>query len=77
MIDMHHIISDGVSHTILEQDFQRLYSGENLAPMNLQYKDYSEWQNSKEQQERIKYQEQYWLNKFEGEYIIQIMLLQN
>ncbi|NOQ28129.1 MAG: hypothetical protein GQ564_22430, partial [Bacteroidales bacterium] len=36
MIDMHHIISDGVSHSILEQDFQGLYSGEELAPLSLQ-----------------------------------------
>ncbi|NOQ24319.1 MAG: amino acid adenylation domain-containing protein, partial [Bacteroidales bacterium] len=67
MIDMHHIISDGSSHTILEKEFQTLYLGEELAPLPLQYKDYSEWQNSEEQQEIIKDQEQYWLSKFEGE----------
>ncbi|NOQ27310.1 MAG: AMP-binding protein, partial [Bacteroidales bacterium] len=67
MIDMHHIISDGSSHAILEKEFQALLSGEELAPLPLQYKDYSQWQNSKEQQELIKDQEQYWLNKFEGE----------
>ncbi|NOQ28301.1 MAG: amino acid adenylation domain-containing protein, partial [Bacteroidales bacterium] len=67
MIDMHHIISDGTSHTILEKEFQALLSGEELASLPLQYKDYSQWQNSKEQQDLIKDQEQYWLNKFEGE----------
>ncbi|NOQ25416.1 MAG: amino acid adenylation domain-containing protein, partial [Bacteroidales bacterium] len=67
MIDMHHIISDGTSHIILEKEFQALLSGEELSPLPLQYKDYSEWQNSKEQQERVKDQEQYWLTKFEGE----------
>ncbi|NOQ28036.1 MAG: amino acid adenylation domain-containing protein, partial [Bacteroidales bacterium] len=67
LIDMHHIISDGISHTILEKEFQALLSGEKLAPLPLQYRDYSQWQNSKEQQERIKNQEQYWLTKFEGE----------
>ncbi|NOQ28125.1 MAG: amino acid adenylation domain-containing protein, partial [Bacteroidales bacterium] len=67
MIDMHHIISDGTSHAILEKEFQTLLLGEELAPLPLQYKDYSEWQNSKEQQELIKDQEQYWLNKFAGE----------
>ncbi|NOQ25821.1 MAG: amino acid adenylation domain-containing protein, partial [Bacteroidales bacterium] len=67
MIDMHHIISDGTSHAILEKEFQILFSGEELALLPLQYKDYSQWQNSKEQQELIKDQEQYWLNKFEGE----------
>ncbi|NOQ28204.1 MAG: amino acid adenylation domain-containing protein, partial [Bacteroidales bacterium] len=67
MIDMHHIISDGTSHTILEKEFQLLFSEEELAPLPLQYKDYSQWQNSTEQQEFIKDQEQYWLNKFEEE----------
>ncbi|NOQ25643.1 MAG: amino acid adenylation domain-containing protein, partial [Bacteroidales bacterium] len=67
MIDMHHIISDGISQTILEKEFLALFSGEELASLPLQYKDYSQWQKSREQQELIKDQEQYWLNKFEGE----------
>ncbi|NOQ25379.1 MAG: amino acid adenylation domain-containing protein [Bacteroidales bacterium] len=67
MIDMHHIISDGVSQTILEQEFQVLYSGEELPALSLQYKDYSEWQNSEEQQARVKEQEDFWIKKFEGE----------
>ncbi|MFA8437280.1 MAG: condensation domain-containing protein, partial [Marinifilaceae bacterium] len=44
MIDMHHIVSDGVSHAILEREFRALYSGEALSPLKLQYRDYSEWQ---------------------------------
>ncbi|NOQ27508.1 MAG: amino acid adenylation domain-containing protein, partial [Bacteroidales bacterium] len=67
LIDMHHIISDGTSHTILQKEFQALLSGEELSPLPLQYKDYSQWQNSKEQQERVKDQEEYWITKFEGE----------
>ncbi|NOQ27181.1 MAG: amino acid adenylation domain-containing protein, partial [Bacteroidales bacterium] len=67
LIDMHHIISDGRSHAILEEDFSQLLAGKELEPLHLQYKDYSQWQNSKEQQERIKGQESYWLDKFTGE----------
>jgi tyrocidine synthetase-3 len=67
LIDMHHIISDGRSHSILEEEFYKLIAGKDLEPLGLQYKDYSEWQNSEEQQERIKGQESYWLNKFAGE----------
>ncbi|NOQ27229.1 MAG: amino acid adenylation domain-containing protein, partial [Bacteroidales bacterium] len=67
LIDMHHIISDGRSHTILEEEFNNLIKGKELEPLQLQYKDYSEWQNSTEQQERIKGQEAYWLDKFAGE----------
>jgi amino acid adenylation domain-containing protein len=67
MIDMHHIISDGTSHDILGREFHSLYSEEELSPLKLQYRDYSEWQNSKEQQDNIQEQEDYWINKFEGE----------
>ncbi|OFX87038.1 MAG: hypothetical protein A2X00_10660 [Bacteroidetes bacterium GWE2_32_14] len=51
----------------MEREFQSLYSGEELSPLRLQYKDYSEWQNSTEQQEKRKEQELYWLNQFNGE----------
>ncbi|NOQ28298.1 MAG: AMP-binding protein, partial [Bacteroidales bacterium] len=67
LIDMHHIISDGRSHSILEEDFSQLLAGKELEPLHLQYKDYSQWQNSKEQKERIKVQESFWLDKFTEE----------
>ncbi|NOQ24724.1 MAG: amino acid adenylation domain-containing protein, partial [Bacteroidales bacterium] len=67
LIDMHHIISDGRSYAILEENFSQLLAGKELEALHLQYKDYSQWQNSKEQQERIKVQESYWLDKFTGE----------
>jgi len=67
MTDMHHIISDGVSIDILLNDFTRLYRGEELAPLRLQYKDFSRWQNSETQKELIKRQKLYWLTAFSGE----------
>lgn len=45
MLDMHHIISDGLSQDILVNDFMQLYDGRTLEPLALQYKDFSEWQN--------------------------------
>jgi amino acid adenylation domain-containing protein len=67
LIDMHHIISDGESHGILVEEFNRLISGQDLPPLRMQYKDYSEWQNSKEHQESIQHQESYWIEKFTDE----------
>jgi amino acid adenylation domain-containing protein len=64
LVDMHHIISDGISLQILEEEFYKLYEGETLPELRLQYKDFSQWQISKEQQERIKEQEMYWLGEF-------------
>ncbi len=67
MVDMHHIISDGISHNILIKDFTALYTGDHLPPLKFQYNDYSEWQNSQKEKERIKQQELYWLNCFSDE----------
>ncbi len=67
LVDMHHIIADGVSHTILMEDFSTLYRGEALPPLRLQYKDYAEWKQTEAQHEVVKDQEAYWLKVFEGE----------
>ncbi|WP_156497359.1 condensation domain-containing protein, partial [Paenibacillus jamilae] len=40
MLDMHHIVSDGVSMGVLTEEFVRLYDGEELSPLRIQYKDY-------------------------------------
>ncbi|CAH8773155.1 non-ribosomal peptide synthetase [Paenibacillus dendritiformis] len=67
MYDMHHIISDGVSMEIFVEEFVRLYGGEKLEPLRIQYKDYTVWQHSQEQKERLQRQEAYWLDMFQGE----------
>ncbi|WP_339788681.1 amino acid adenylation domain-containing protein [Paenibacillus sp. FSL R7-0313] len=67
MYDMHHIISDGVSMEIFVEEFVRLYGGEQLEPLRIQYKDYTVWQHSQEQQERLQHQGAYWLDMFQGE----------
>jgi amino acid adenylation domain-containing protein len=67
MVNMHHIISDGTSHGILMKEFMNLYEGEKLPPLRLQFKDFSEWLNEKEQKDFIQMQENYWLKQFEGD----------
>ncbi|KJK28162.1 non-ribosomal peptide synthetase, partial [Paenibacillus polymyxa] len=67
MLDMHHIVSDGVSMGVLTNEFVRLYDGEELAPLRIQYKDYAVWQQSETHQEWMQRQEAYWLDTFRGE----------
>ncbi|MFB0845973.1 amino acid adenylation domain-containing protein, partial [Paenibacillus oleatilyticus] len=67
MLDMHHIVSDGVSADVLVEEFARLYSGEELPALRIQYKDYAVWQQSDAQKEQLKRQEAYWLETFRGE----------
>ena len=67
MVDMHHIISDGISMDIMVNEFMALYNDEKLPAVDLQYKDYAEWQQSEDQQEKIKQQKEFWLNEFADE----------
>ncbi|NBI31292.1 condensation domain-containing protein, partial [Chengkuizengella marina] len=66
-LDMHHIISDGMSMNILIQDFIQLYEGNKLADLRIQYKDVVEWQQGQQATEERQKQEQYWLAQFEGD----------
>lgn len=67
MLDKHHIISDGVSDEILVREFISLYEGMNLPALQIQYKDYSVWQNKLFADGTISKQEEYWLQAFRGE----------
>ncbi|KAF6586433.1 non-ribosomal peptide synthetase, partial [Paenibacillus sp. EKM205P] len=67
MFDTHHIVSDGVSIDVLIEEFVRLYSGEQLEPLSIQYKDYAVWQQSDKQKAQLAKQEAYWLDMFRGE----------
>ncbi|MCC5439464.1 non-ribosomal peptide synthetase, partial [Clostridium botulinum] len=64
MIDMHHIISDGVSMRIFMDEFIRLYKGEELGELRIRYRDYSEWQNKFLKSDKMKSQKEYWINRF-------------
>ncbi|MCB2311578.1 amino acid adenylation domain-containing protein [Clostridium tagluense] len=67
MVDMHHIISDGVSMGILTKEFVDLYDGKELEKIKVQYKDFSAWQNTLLKSKKIKKQEEYWLQSFSDE----------
>ena len=67
MVDMHHIITDGVSQGVLINDFKTLYERSELPPLRLHYKDYAEWQQSPEQQERIAAQRSFWMELYSEE----------
>ncbi|MGB3467384.1 MAG: amino acid adenylation domain-containing protein, partial [Cyclobacteriaceae bacterium] len=73
MVDMHHIVTDGISKGIMIREFAALYNKVALPEVKLQYKDYAVWQQSTEQQEEIKKQKEFWLNEFSDE-IVQLQL---
>ncbi|MCU0288397.1 MAG: amino acid adenylation domain-containing protein, partial [Acidobacteria bacterium] len=67
IVDMHHIITDGTSISLLVDEFIQLYKGLELPILKLQYKDYAEWQNSEPEKEKRQKQEKYWLQEFKKE----------
>ena len=67
MVDMHHIVSDGMSIGIFVKEFVELYAGKELPALRLQYKDYSEWQHRQSIENPMEQQEAYWLKEFAGE----------
>jgi amino acid adenylation domain-containing protein len=66
LVDIHHIVSDGTSQTVLIEDFITLYKGEELEPRELpiQYKDFALWQNRLYDSGDIKPQWDYWLDMY-------------
>ncbi len=64
LIDFHHIISDGVSMGILIRELKDLYEGQELKPLRVQYKDFTNWQNTLYETRMMKKQENYWLERF-------------
>ncbi|MEE1056510.1 MAG: amino acid adenylation domain-containing protein, partial [Acutalibacteraceae bacterium] len=63
LLDMHHIISDGMSVESMLHELEILYNGNVLTVPKLQYKDYSEWFCTRNMQQ----QKDYWLKQFEDE----------
>ncbi len=63
LVDVHHIIADGVSVSILLKEFSQLYEGNNLPELKLQYKDFSAWQNNVFGTPEMRAQEEYWRSK--------------
>ncbi len=66
LIDMHHIITDAVSQTVLVNEFRILYSGGTLPAPRLQYRDYCLWQSQLFSSPRLQTMEAYWLSRFQG-----------
>jgi iturin family lipopeptide synthetase A len=68
-MNMHHLISDGVSRGILTREFIRIYGGERLPELTVRYRDFSLWQHRVFNRERAEYrkQEAFWLDRFAGE----------
>ena len=66
LVDSHHIIMDGMSLNNLIIEFDRLYNGDDLKRLPIQYRDYSVWENNYNNSEEINENEKYWIEKFKN-----------
>lgn len=66
LLDFHHIITDGVSVSVLLQELTTLYGGGELPELDIQYRDYTVWQEEQIGSEAYMGHERYWLEAFEG-----------
>ena len=60
LLDMHHIVSDGISATVLMREFGELYNDNSLPELKIQYKDFSYWHNNFLKSAEINKQQEYW-----------------
>ena len=64
VLDIHHIITDGTSNSLLIKEFVDLYNEKPLAAPPLQYRDYAEWQQSRAYDKLVNQQALFWKNEF-------------
>lgn len=66
LFDMHHLISDGVSISIMLKELADIYGGNQLPELRIQYKDYAVWQ-AERAKEGYKKERAHWKEVFSGE----------
>lgn len=64
LFDSHHIVMDGVSLNILVNDLFKLYNSESIEPLEVEYTDYSVWENTLINEDKLSDDKKYWLNCF-------------
>ncbi|QDY84672.1 amino acid adenylation domain-containing protein [Paenibacillus polymyxa] len=67
LMDVNHIAFDGLSADILLGEMMKLYRGESLPELCIQYKDYAVWQQQLAEHDEMKRQEKYWLEQMQGD----------
>ena len=67
LIDMHHIISDGTSLSILLQELCDLYNDNTLSEKQIDYTDFTLWEQEQFETEEFNKSKEYWVNGFKDE----------
>lgn len=60
VLDIHHIVADGLSISVIFEEFAQLYNGEKLQPVRTQYRDVLTWEKEFEGSEEFVREETFW-----------------
>ena len=63
LLDMHHIISDEQTIKIIVKELSELYNGKLIKNKEIEYKDFSIWEND----QKFKEQEEYWMSVYKDQ----------
>ena len=67
LLDMHHIISDGTSLSILLQELCDLYNGYALPKKEIDYKDFTLWEKEQFKTDKYRNSKEFFVNQFKDE----------
>src|SRR5262249_28064706 len=62
IVDLHHIVCDGASQSILFSDFTKYYDDLTPDPLPVTYKDYAEWETGFRLSEEYLSHREFWLD---------------
>lgn len=64
VVDAHHVIFDGMSQSVLINDFMAVYSGKALKAPEFRFTDYTTWQYKYERSKDMEVKRQFWHTEF-------------
>ncbi len=67
LLDMHHLICDGTSLSVLMQELCNLYNGKALPENQVDYIDFSLWEQEQFKKDSFKQVKDFWVNQYQDE----------
>ncbi len=67
LVDIHHIVCDGISQMNLFRDFAKFYTDEPLQNLEIQLKDFAEWEASYRNSDDYVALREFWMKSFESD----------
>lgn len=66
LVDVHHIVFDGISMNIFMKELFSIYNNVKLPKLKLRYIDYATWFNGEDYRNNLNTQKAFWMNQLDG-----------